>query len=148
MRLTEPAHTDTLLLRTDYSDDAAWRAVVAAVSESYDDGDTERLGPLMQPVESPELDGLTPRDLVELPRDGYMSCLGVADAQSMRDLTIVLVDLNPYNEQVGRTFRVVPEQIEPILVNLSIGNMDFFEFADSAGPDGVFRGFGRSATTG
>lgn len=146
MRLTEPADMFTLLLRTDYSDDDAWRAALAAATEPHDVGDFDRMGASVYPVESPELDGLTPRDLVELPRDGYLSCLAVADAQSMKDLTILLADLNPHNEQVGRTFRVVPEQIEPILVNLSIANMNFFEFADSADPDGVFRGFRGSAT--
>lgn len=93
-----------------------------------------------QLVEAPELEGLTPPDLVLLPRDGYLSQLAVADARTMRDLTILFVDLNEYNEQVGRTFRAVPQEVEPITANLAIANMDFFEFADSADSDGVFRG--------
>jgi hypothetical protein len=35
----------------------------------------------------------------------------------------------------------VPRQVQAIENNLSIANMDFFEFADSADADGVFRGF-------
>lgn len=148
MRLTEPSHAYALLLRTDYSDDDAWHAAVAAIAESYDDSDFERLGLPVQPVESPELDGLTPRDVVELPREGFLSCVAVADAQTMKDLTILLVDLNEFNQQVGRTFRTTPQQIEPILVSLSIANVDFFEFADSADPDGVLRELRGSATNG
>jgi hypothetical protein len=53
----------------------------------------------------------------------------------------LVLDLNEYNEQVGRTFRAVPRQVEPITVNLALANMSFFEFADSADPDGVFRDF-------
>ena len=32
-------------------------------------------------------------------------------------------------------------EVALIEANLSIANMDFEEFADSVGPDGVFRGF-------
>lgn len=141
MLLPEPADMYTLLVRTDYSDDSAWQAAVNAATAVYDVGDFERLGASIQLVEAPELDGLTPPDLVLLPRDGYLSQLAVADARTMRDLTILFVDLNEYNEQVGRSFRAVPQEVEPITANLAIANMDFFEFADSADPDGVFRGF-------
>lgn len=141
MLLSEPADMYILLVRTDYSDDSAWQAAVNAATAVYDVGDFERLGASMQLVEAPELDGLTPPDLVLLPRDGYLSQLAVADARTMRDLTILFVDLNEYNEQVGRTFRAVPQEVEPITANLAIANMDFFEFADSADSDGVFRGF-------
>lgn len=141
MLLPEPADMYILLVRTDYSDDSAWQAAVNAATAVYDVGDFERLGASMQLVEAPELEGLTPPDLVLLPRDGYLSQLAVADARTMRDLTILFVDLNEYNEQVGRTFRAVPQEVEPITANLAIANMDFFEFADSADSDGLFRGF-------
>ncbi len=141
MELPEPADMYTLLLRTDYSDDLAWHAAVNAATAVYDADDFDRFGASLQPVESPELDGLTPAGLVQLPRDGYLSHLAVADARTMSDLTILFVDLNEYNEQVGRTFRAPPQEVEPITANLAIANMDFFEFADAADPDGVFRGF-------
>jgi len=141
MLLPEPADMYTLLLRTDYSDDAAWQAAVNAATAVYGADDFDRFGASLQPVESPELDGLTPAGLVHLPRDGYLSHLAVADARTMSDLTILFVDLNEYNEQGGRTFRAVPQEVEPITANLAIANIDFFEFADAADPDGVFRGF-------
>lgn len=141
MLLPEPADMCVLLVRTEYSDDAAWRTALNAATAVYDVGDFERAGACLQPVEAPELAGLTPRDLVLLPREGYLSQLAVADARTMNDLTILFVDLNEYNDQVGRTFRAVPQEIEPITANLAIANMDFFEFADSTDPDGVFRGF-------
>ena len=43
--------------------------------------------------------------------------------------------------QPGRTFRVIPSQMWSIENNLSISNMDFFEFADAVDDDGIFRGF-------
>ena len=38
-------------------------------------------------------------------------------------------------------FRCVVPEVPSIEVNLSLGNMDFHEFADNTDSDGVFRGF-------
>jgi hypothetical protein len=130
-----------LLVRTDYSDDAAWQAALSAAIAVYDANDFGRMGARLQPVESPELEHLTPQDLTRLPREDYLGELAVADLRTMQDQTVLFVDLNELNGQVGRTFRSVPWEVEPIVANLSISNMDFFEFADRADADGVFRGF-------
>jgi hypothetical protein len=52
---------------------------------------------------------------------------------------ILVVNLNA-GVDVG-PFRAPPRQVQSIQNNLSLANMDFIEFARSAGPDGVFRGF-------
>jgi hypothetical protein len=39
-------------------------------------------------------------------------------------------------------FRAIPSAIQSIENNLSIANMDFEDFANAVGKDGVFRGFG------
>ena len=141
MLLPKAPDLGLLLVRTDYSDDAAWHRALDAVTAGYPDDVVERVGAILRPVESPELVDLTPEQLVQLPREDYLGELAVADARTMRDQTVLFVDLNEFNEQVGRTFRAVPREVEGIVANLSISNMDFFEFADHADPDGVFRGF-------
>ncbi|MBB1512749.1 hypothetical protein H5399_09050 [Tessaracoccus sp. MC1627] len=60
--------------------------------------------------------------------------------QTTRDGTISFLDLHEFGEEVGRTFRAIPQEIEPITANLSIANMDFSDFADYADADGIFRG--------
>ena len=130
-----------LLVRTDYSDDEAWHAALSAATAVYVMDDFERIGALLLPVESSDLAGLTPEELVALSREDYLSQIAVADAQTMRDQTILFVDFNELNEQVGRTFRLIPSEVEPIVANLSLANMDFAEFADSTDRDGIFRGF-------
>ena len=130
-----------LLVRTDYSDDAAWQAALSAATAVHDADDFGRMGARLQPVESPELEHLTPQDLTRLRREDYLGELAVADTRTMQDQTVLFIDLNEFNQQVGRTFRSVPQEVEPIVANLSISNMDFFEFADRADADGVFRGF-------
>ncbi len=112
-----------------------------AATAVYEDDDFPRLGALLRAVESPHLAGLAPTELVDLPREGFLGELAVADAQTMQDRTILFVDLDELNGEVGRTFRAIPEEVEAIVANLSIANMDFREFADNVDPDGVFRGF-------
>jgi hypothetical protein len=51
---------------------------------------------------------------------------------------VLVVDLC---EQPGRTFRVIPREMWGVENNLSIANMDYDDFANSADADGVFRGF-------
>jgi hypothetical protein len=130
-----------LLVRTDYSDDGAWQAALSAATAVYAMDDFERMGARLQPVDSSGLSDLTPEGLVALAREGYIGQIAVADAQTMRDQTVLFVDFNELNEQVGRTFRSIPSEVEPIVANLSLANMDFAEFADNTDPAGIFRGF-------
>jgi hypothetical protein len=130
-----------LLVRTDYSVDWAWHAALSAATAVYDMDDFERMGALLRPVESPALSNLTPEGLAALGREDYLSQIAVADTQTMRDQTVLFVDFNELNGQVGRTFRSIPSAVEPIVVNLSLANMDFADFADNTNPDGIFCGF-------
>lgn len=52
----------------------------------------------------------------------------------------LVVDL--WNEP-GYKFPAIPSQVEGIQNNLSVVNMDFFEFADIGDADGIFRGLFR-----
>lgn len=72
-----------LFVRTDYSDDLAWQAAVSAATAVYDMDDFERMGALLRPVESSAFSNLTPEELVALAREGYLSQIAVADAQTM-----------------------------------------------------------------
>jgi hypothetical protein len=62
-----------LLVRTDYSDDGAWHAALSAATAVYAKDDFERVGALLQPVESSGLSNLTPEQLAALPREDYLS---------------------------------------------------------------------------
>ena len=64
----------------------------------------------------------------------------VADGVTMRsaDNPVLVVALG---DERGREFRAAPTPVHSIENNLSIANMDFHEFADAVGDDGVFRGF-------
>jgi len=130
-----------LLVRTDYSDDGAWQAALSAATAVYAMDDFERIGARLRSVESAGLSNLTPEELVALAREGFIGQIAVADARTMRDQTVLFVDFNELRGQVGRTFRSIPSEVEPIVANLSLSNMDFDEFADNTDADGIFRGF-------
>ena len=143
----------TPLIRTDFSSDEAWQHVVDSVTKESDLASGDRYTPNVQPVSDRGFENATPETLAEAwPRDihGYVM---LADTQSVReaksgsDLTVVFVDLyaeeedEELGEVFGSSFRCATSAVASIEVNLSIANVDFSEFADSAGDDGVVRGF-------
>ena len=130
-----PKSDQALVVRTDFSDNAAWTSVVSAIKRPVDG-----FFAYVDFVDDPAFGGLTVEQLVAL-RDGLSkSYVIVADAVTMGapEPSLLVVDLF---EELGRTFRAVPSAIQSIENNLSIANMDFWEFADNVDADGVFRDF-------
>lgn len=136
MRL--PDTGDSLVIRTDYSDDAAWDAVRAAMRAPTEvDGFRANVAF----VSDPTFDGLDAAQVVgRWPPDRRDSFFFVVDATALRDPEhpVLVVDLN---ERRGRTFRVIPSSAWSVENNLSLANLDFRDFAESVDRDGVFRGF-------
>ncbi|MBV9882568.1 MAG: hypothetical protein JO276_06125 [Sphingomonadaceae bacterium] len=131
---TIAATGDTPLIRTDFSDDAAWRALAAAAVAPSPEG----FQAYVEIVEDRGFEGATPAQLAEA-AGGRRGCLIVADAVAIHDdeHPFLCLELAP----AGRSFRVIPRELWGVENNLSLANMDFEEFADAADPDGVFRGF-------
>ncbi len=132
-----PNSEQSLLLRTDFSDDAAWEAVCAAIQEPNEEG----FKAYVDCISDPTYAGLTVEQLVALaPKGGDRTFVFLVDRLTLThpERPILVVDL--YDEP-GRTFRVIPREMWGVENNLSIANMDYHEFADSVDPDGVFRGF-------
>ena len=132
-----PKTDHSLLLRTNFSEDAGWTALCEAIRRPSEDGFTASI----DGVSDPDYDALTIEQLVVLcPKGGDRRFAFIADTSTFTDSErpILVVDLN---DEPGRTFRVIPSEIWGVENNLSIANMDFREFAESVDPDGVFRGF-------
>lgn len=127
-------------VRTAYGDDDAWQKTWDALVAPYPEPDMDWDGANLIPVESAELAALGLDAVAALPREGYHSAIVVIDDQSLRDHTAVVMSTSETDEL--RMLRTTPEQLQGILVNLSLGNMDLEEFLDYVGEDGVFRGFG------
>ena len=130
-----PKSDQALVLRTDFSNDSAWAQVCAAIRRPVDG-----FLAYVEFVDDPAFRDITTDQVVELGRDIPMSYIIVADRDTIAlpDHTLLIVDLA---EEPGRTFRAIPSQIQSIENNLSIANLDFREFAEAAGTDGVYRGY-------
>jgi hypothetical protein len=136
--LPETDHTP--VLRTDFAEDAAWEETCSALRQPSEDGFRANVSC----VSDPAYDGLTVERLVALSvsdgRSATRTFAFVVDRVTLSspERPVLVVDLH---DDPGRSFRVIPREAWGVENNLSLANMDFSEFADHVGPDGVFRGF-------
>jgi Domain of unknown function (DUF6924) len=122
-----------VVIRTYFGDELAWRAFCETIEAQFDD----------EPhfISDATLASKSPEDLLEeLPRDTTHNCIYIADEQTLNNAETPVLAMDIFTEP-GRTFRVVPAEMNAVQLNLWISNMDFEEFADSVDSDGVFRGF-------
>jgi hypothetical protein len=132
-----PETDNSLLLRTDFSDDAVWASLCIAVQQPNEEGFRAHLDCFSDPA----YDRLGVEELVAVcPKGGDRTFAFIADRTTFTDPERPVLVVDFYHEP-GRTFRVTPREMWGVENNLSIGNMDFYEFADNVDPDGVFRGF-------
>ncbi|MFD5348936.1 DUF6924 domain-containing protein [Streptomyces anulatus] len=148
-----------LVIRTDYTDDSAWREVIAELSRVAGAREWESPAHL---VDDRRWDGVTSdKALVAAARDEELSVVFLADGVTMRSPLRPLLaldlgadddqdldqDLDPvyYQELIDspppREVRVVPDAVHLVHGNLQLANVDFPEFAEEAAadPDGVVR---------
>jgi hypothetical protein len=130
-----PESDDALVIRTDYSNQAAWETLRAAIRAPV-----RGFQAYVRFVDDVAYDGVTTAQLIELLRDSKYSYVMVADATTLSHPDRPVLVLNLYPE-AGAHFRAIPSQIQSVENNLSIANMDFEEFVESVDEDGIFRGF-------
>jgi tetratricopeptide (TPR) repeat protein len=125
-----------LVVRTDFSDERAWQIICEVIEEPVGE---EGFQANVTFVSDPAFEGATVKEIVEHANKD-MGFLFIVDGATIVDEEhpILVVDLL---HEPGRTFRVIPSEMWDVENNLSIGNMDFWDFADSTDDDGVFRGW-------
>ena len=133
-----PKTENALVIRTDFSNQAAWEAICATIQKPVG---IFRFRANVEFRDDAEYADITKDQLLELiPQKYDHTFIIVVDrpAISLPDHPLLIIDLY---ERSGHEFRAVPSQIQGIENNLSIANMDFDEFAEAVGEDGIFRGF-------
>ncbi|MGW9448784.1 DUF6924 domain-containing protein [Streptomyces sp. NPDC055632] len=147
---------DALVIRTDFSDDESWNAVVGELRLPW--GPAGEFPAKVRAVDAPAWSGATADEvLAAVDGDEFLSVVFVADRDTTRSPARALLaltttwedegDLDPvyYQELIEspqpREFRAVPAAVHEIHTNLTLGNMDFAEFAAAASrePDQVMR---------
>ena len=127
----------TPVIRTDFTDEATWKKIQKEVAAINIMGFSANV----RFVNEKRYSGLTGQELLQsIPSLNEYGCVFVADAMTMSTAEHHLLVLDPFNP-TGETFRVIPSEAWGVENNLSLANMDYIEFADSADSDGVFRGF-------
>lgn len=131
-----PAGDSALLIRTEFSDSKTWRAIVAATTRENPDGFVANLTVVSDPAwaSASVMDVLTAHA-----GDKARVVAFVFDAAAASDEKHSLLCINLASKKV-RTMRVLPSEVWSVENNLSLGNMEWKDFA-SALKEGVFLGF-------
>ena len=135
MKQFPPLTDGSLVLRTDFSDDAAWEAICAAIRKPQ----TEvNFCAHVDCVSDAAFSNVSAAQLAI--RNPAHTFIFIVDSVTLSKPEHPILVLDLY-DQVGRTFRVIPSEMWGVENNLSLANMDFEEFADNVDADGVFCGF-------
>lgn len=128
---------DSILVRTDYTDDASWQQTLAAATAPYGE---EGFQANFIAVDDPDWAGATEAEIRE-----------IAAAEGLREPAIFVVDshavLVPHEILVlglrgsQGSFRCPADKVAEPQNNLALANMDFEEYAGAVDHGGVYRGF-------
>jgi len=135
--LPQPRDLTSLVLRSDFSDDAAWDAIRATIDAADEH-------PAATYVSDPAFAGVTIESLIEVDAaasdDDKLTYVFCADAVTMagEDHPLLVVDL--YDDP-GYAFRVPLRWFADVSANLAIANLDFDDFAGSRDDSSTYRGF-------
>jgi len=156
--MSEQSEQNAWVVRTGFSDQNKWEHIRELISSPQKDGGNEFFA-YVKFVDHENYRDKDAKNLVLALPDSYVYkfCF-IVDQECItnQEHPILVVGFYPSdNESFDRlprntplsdiaTFRALPSQIQGIENNLSIGNMDFEDFADSVDEDGVFRGFPRT----
>jgi hypothetical protein len=135
-----PETEAALVMRTDFSNDAAWKKICAIIQKPVG---IFRFQAYVHFLDDRQYEGINKEQLLKLiPRNYGHTFIIVADSVAMLhpEHPLLVVDLY---EGSGQSFRAIPRQIQAIENNLSIANIDFEEIAATIDDDGIFRDFPR-----
>ena len=128
----------SLLVRTDFTSDDAWREVRDQALRENKEG----FRAYLEPVSDPAFDGVTCEAVTAAvpANDHGASVLFIADSTALTspDHPVPVLDLL---DDGRRPFRCIPPELWGVENNLNIANMDWVDFADAVDEGGVFRGF-------
>lgn len=133
-----PQADTTLLVRTDFSDPTLWAALQTAISTPNEDGFLASA----HVIDDRTYQDLTTEELLaRVPKDARYRLLAVADKTTLHSSELPLLIIDLFEEGPHCEIRVIASSFWSIENNLSLANMDFFEFAGAVDDDNIFRGF-------
>jgi len=135
-----PKVEDSPVVRTTI-DESAWTKVCELIQQPLADGAGGEFRAYVAFIDDAAFRNLSEDELLErVPEDFGHSFLMVVDSSTVGSAEYPILVIDLYERK--RRFRAIPSQIQSIQNNLSIGNLDFADFADYVDEDGIFRGGG------
>ncbi len=133
-----PDTENTLVLRTDYSNQEVWEAIRKVMLAPIPIAGFETQA-YVDIVEDPAYQNMTVEDVIKNV-DAERVFLFIVDNITLSHPEHPLLCVDLYDEP-GQTFRLIPSELAAVENNLSIANLDFVDFKDNVDADGIFRGF-------
>ncbi|MFD6530985.1 DUF6924 domain-containing protein [Streptomyces sp. NPDC060184] len=156
-----PQSDATLLIRTDFTDEAAWQDLRTAVTTPADEDDDFLA--MLHIVDDPAYRDVTAEQIVSLaPAEDDLLILADRTAMTGAEMPLLAVYMGVEDEEEDEDgqgegdataegdggaapgfdeLRVIASELWSVENNISLANMDWEEFVDAAEEDGVFRGF-------
>jgi hypothetical protein len=135
---------NSLVVRTDYADDAAWSAVRTAITTPVGldpvSGEFD-FQAFVEFADDRRYEGMTVDQLLaRVPEGTHHRVFFVVDRETLTDPEhpVLAVDLG---REPGRTFRVIPPWMWDVQNNLAISNTDWESYVEGAGEDEIYRGW-------
>lgn len=132
-----PADDYSLVIRTDFTDEAAWQLVSKVIQAPQTENEFQAN---VECLSDKTCTGLAPSAVCSLvpgaPDERLFVFIVDAQTISNAEHPILVVD----TEEPSRTFRVIPSAAWAVENNLRLANMGFDDFEASLGSDGIFRG--------
>ena len=135
-----PKTENTLVLRTDFTDEKTWKDICQTISTAVKIDDTTEFKAYVDFVSDPAFDGLEQDEILSsLPDEQGHFIMFVVDTVAIKkpNHPLLCIDLT---DGKGKNFRVVASEVQGVENNLSVGNFCFDELAELVDEDGVFQG--------
>lgn len=130
------------LIRTVFDDDGAWDAIA---SEALAPQTADQFRANLTLVDDRSWEGMSVAELLDEIGEPPTYYVFVVDARTVshpeHPILAISTGGTEWDGTRGTTVRVVPSQMWSIENNLSLSSIDFVDFVDAAGPDGIYRGF-------
>ena len=132
-----PLDDYSLVIRTDFTDDAKWQQVCEALQAPSGE---QQCQASVECLSDRSCAGLAPDAVCALvpgaPDERLFVFIVDAETISNPEHPLLVVD----TEDPSRAFRVIPSAAWAVEANLRLANMGFDDFELSLSPDGIFRG--------
>jgi hypothetical protein len=129
-----PEFDGGIVIRTDFSDDRAWTDLALEIRRRHGIFSAN-----LHLIDDRRFEGLDKAAIAaHLSPEPYRSYLFLVDSTSIAhpEHPLLVVDLH---ERSLAEFRVAPRAVGVVENNLTLANVDFEEFAESADADGIYR---------